>query len=122
MAEEEKKVDEDWKKQVQQEKEKVAEELKASSSDLLSTGKKQIPQASFALFISWLATQSYIHLGLVENPFTKKKEKDIIQAKYLIDVLNILEEKTRGNLTKEEQNYLQSLLYDLRLAYVECNK
>lgn len=113
MAEEEKKVDEDWKKQVQQEKEKVAEEDRA---------KKQIPQASFALFISWLATQSYIHLGLVENPFTKKKEKDIIQAKYLIDVLNILEEKTRGNLTKEEQNYLQSLLYDLRLAYVECNK
>lgn len=122
MAEEEKKVDEDWKKQVQQEKEKITEELKASSSDLLSTGKKQAPQASFILFISGLATQSYVHLGLVENPLTKKKEKDLNQAKYLIDILSILEEKTKGNLTKDEQNYLQAFLYNLRMAYIEYSK
>ncbi len=61
-------------------------------------------------------------MGLVENPLTKKKEKDLNQAKYLIDILSILEEKTKGNLTKDEQNYLQSLLYNLRMAYVEYSK
>ncbi|HHT9124521.1 MAG TPA: DUF1844 domain-containing protein [Candidatus Brocadiia bacterium] len=122
MTEEEKKIDEDWKKQIQQEKEKIDEELKASSSDSPSTGKKQIPQANFTLFISGLATQSYILLGLIENPLTKQKEKDINQAKYLIDILNILEEKTKGNLTKDEQNYFKSLMYDLRMAFVECSK
>lgn len=114
MTEEEKKIDEDWKKQVQQEKEKIAEKEEEAET--------QIPQVSFTLFISGLATQSYMHLGLVENPLTKKKEKDLNHAKYLIDILNILEEKTRGNLTKDEQNYFQSLLYDLRMAYVECSK
>ena len=113
MTEEEKKVDEDWKEQVQQEKEKFAEEKQE---------KEQVPQASFALFISGLATQSYIHMGLVENPLTKKKEKDLNQAKYLIDILNVFEEKTKGNLTEDEQSYFQSLLYDLRMAYVECSK
>jgi hypothetical protein len=114
MTGEEKKIDEDWKKQVQEEKEnatKGEEEVEI-----------QIPQASFLLFVSGIATQAYVHLGLVENPLTKKKEKDLDQAKYLIDVLNILEEKTKGNLTKDEQNYFQSLLYDLRMAYVECSK
>ncbi len=113
MTEEEKRVDEDWKKQIQQEKEKIEEQERA---------KKQIPQASFTFFISGLATQSYILLGLIENPLTKKKEKDLNQAKYLIDILSILEEKTKGNLTKDEQNYFQSLLYDLRMAYIECSK
>ena len=113
MTEEEKRVDEDWKRQIQQEKEKITEE---------DRGKKQIPEASFMLFISGLATQSYMLLGLVENPLTKKKEKDLNQAKYLIDILNILEEKTRGNLTKDEQDYFQSILYNLRMAYVECSK
>lgn len=113
MTEEEKKIDEDWKRQVQEEKEKIVKEEAAA---------KQVPQANFMLFISGLATQVYIHLGLLENPLTKKKEKDLDQAKYLIDILGILEEKTKGNLTKEEQPYLQSLLYDMRMAFVMQSK
>lgn len=108
MAEERDKiVDEEWKKHVQEEKEMEAEEE-----------APPLPEASFILFISSLATQALIALGEIENPVTRTKEKNLAQAKFTIDTIGIIEEKTRGNLTPEEKRYLEGVLYDLKMSYV----
>ncbi len=112
----EKAVDEEWKKEVQEEKEKTGEEKQVNKT------KPQIPEASFSLFISSLATQTLINLGEIENPLNKKKEQDLDQAKFTIDTLQIIKDKTKGNLTDDETNYLDTMLYDLRMRYIEKNK
>ena len=117
MAEEKKKVDEEWKQKVQESKEEVAEEAEAAEEEPMSG---PLPEPSFSLLVSGLASQVFISLGEVENPGTKKKEKNLDQAKYTIDMLNILEEKTKGNLASNEKQLLDSLLYDLRMRYVRA--
>jgi hypothetical protein len=62
--------------------------------------------------------QAWIALGAIPNPMTDKTEEDITQAKFLIDSLEMLEKKTKGNLEKEEAEMLEHLLYELRMAYV----
>ena len=109
-------VDENWKSRVQEEKEMEDKEEQAQKT------KRQIPEASFNLFISSLATQTLINLGEVENPFSKKTEVDLDQAKFTIDTLQILRDKTDGNLTDEETKYIDTVLYDLRMRYVEKSK
>ncbi|KPJ62509.1 MAG: hypothetical protein AMS15_03645 [Planctomycetes bacterium DG_23] len=81
-----------------------------------------MPQANFALFLSGLATEALIYLGEVENPLTKKKEKNLQRAKYSIDLLNIIEEKTKGNLSDQEKALLEQLLYDLRMRFVKASE
>jgi hypothetical protein len=71
--------------------------------------------ASF--FIS-LGTQAFLHLGDIPNPMTQQREKDLPAAKHMIDLLGILEAKTKGNLTGDEERLLRQLLLDLRLRYV----
>lgn len=107
MAEKDKIVDEEWKKHIQQEKEKEEEGEGPS-----------LPEPSFVLFVSGLATQALIALGEIENPITHRKEKNLAQARFTIDTLNILEEKTKGNLTPDEEKYLTGILYDLRMSYM----
>ena len=84
--------------------------------------KQQIPEASFSLFISSLATQTLINLGEMASPFSKKKALDLDQAKFTLDTLQIIKDKTEGNLTVDETKYLDTLLYDLRTRYVEKAK
>ncbi len=109
-------VDEDWKASVQEEKEKDTVKQPAQET------KQQIPEASFNLFISRLATQTLINLGEMASPFNKKKELDLDQAKFTLDTLQIIKDKTEGNLTDDETKYLDTLLYDLRMRYVERAK
>ncbi|MFQ5964274.1 MAG: DUF1844 domain-containing protein [Candidatus Scalinduaceae bacterium] len=109
-------VDDEWKKKVQEEKEKVSEKKPSQKT------KQQIPEASFSLFIYSLATQTLINLGEVENPFNKKKEQDLDQAKFTIDTIQIIKDKTKGNLSDDETKYLDSVLYDLSMKYVEKSK
>jgi hypothetical protein len=61
-------------------------------------------------------------LGEIENPVTKKKEANLDQARYVIDILGLLEEKTNNNLTPEEKNAISHVLYELRMRYVERAK
>ena len=84
--------------------------------------KQQIPEASFKLFISSLATQTLINLGEMENPLTKKRGLALDQAKFTLDTLQIIKDKTEGNLTDDETKYLDTLIYDLRMRYVEKAK
>ncbi len=77
-----------------------------------------LPEINFPTFIFSLTSSVYVQLGLLEEPGTDKKAKNLPLAKQTIDILGILEEKTRGNLTKEEENMLKNILYDLRMLYI----
>lgn len=111
MDEKEKKVDESWKEAVQKEK-----QAEAQKKDI------PIPEANFSFFITTLAMQVAISMGEIPNPITNKKEENLDQAKYLIDTIDMLKEKTKNNLTKEEQELLESLLYDFHLKFVQKQK
>jgi hypothetical protein len=76
------------------------------------------PPASFTLLVASLAAQVQVSLGLVENPVTGKTERDLAAAKHGIDLLEVIEAKTKGNLDEREAGLLAHLLYDLRMAYV----
>ena len=73
---------------------------------------------NFASFLIYLGTQAFMHLGDIPNPLTQQREKDLPAAKQMIDLLGILQTKTQGNLTADEERLLQQLLLDLRLRYV----
>jgi len=77
------------------------------------------PEINFSTFVFSLSTSALIYLGEMDNPVTQKKEEDFNLAKQNIDILSILEEKTKGNLDSNEEKLLESLLYDLRMKYIE---
>ena len=79
-------------------------------------------EITFETFILSLGTAALIALGEIDNPITKKKEKNIESAKQHIDILDLLREKTRQNLTKEEEHLLKEMLYNLQIKYVEQQK
>jgi hypothetical protein len=75
---------------------------------------------SFATFILSLGESAMVHLGAIPNPVTGEAGVDLRSARQTIDILGILEEKTRGNLDEEEGKLLMGLLYTLRMQYVEA--
>jgi Domain of unknown function (DUF1844) len=76
---------------------------------------------SFTSFVISLATTAAIHFGDVPDPATgKRPEPDLDGASQMIDILSLLEEKTRGNLTPEERQVLEQVLYELRMRFVEA--
>ncbi|MBF0521545.1 MAG: DUF1844 domain-containing protein [Candidatus Omnitrophica bacterium] len=77
---------------------------------------------SFLNYIASLAFQAMIFLGEVPSPITNQVEKNVVQAKLLIDTLSMLKEKTAGNLTDEEDNLLNGVLYELHLKYVDVSQ
>ena len=127
MAEEEKKkekkiiVDEDWKAEAQREKEILAaqEETEKKKTQEEKQARGPLPQGNFAALISMLTTQALFALGLLQVKGQEKREPDLELAKYNIDMLEILEEKTKGNLTKEEETVLANTLNELRMGYVK---
>jgi len=70
------------------------------------------------VFVAGLYAGALVALGEVEHPLTGEKKLDMREAQYLIDTIAMLREKTRGNLTADEQHYLDNALHDLRLRYV----
>jgi len=74
--------------------------------------------ARFDLFVSSLAMEALIALGEVPHPVTRKQAVNLNQARYLIDILGLLEEKTRGNLTVDEDRLVKDTLYQLRMRYL----
>lgn len=79
----------------------------------------QMPKITFATFIFSLNTSVLMHLGVIEDPVTGEKAKNLPIAKQTIDILGMMEEKTRGNLSKDEESMLKNILYDLRILYVK---
>lgn len=76
----------------------------------------------FSTFVLSLGSSALMHLGEVEHPGTGKKEKDLALAQHTIDLLSMLQAKTKGNLNAQEEKLLETLLYDLRLRYVTASK
>lgn len=74
---------------------------------------------TFSTFVLSLSTQALVHLGEIPNPADNRLAVDLPAAKQMIDILGILKEKTTGNLDNSESGLLESVLYDLRLRYVE---
>jgi len=97
----------------------MSEEEKTAACE--GTEAPPLPEINFATFIFSLNSAVLVHLGLVEEPLTGKKEKNLPLAKQTIDILGMLEEKTGGNLSGDEEKLLTNILHDLRMMYVkEC--
>ncbi|HZE21357.1 MAG TPA: DUF1844 domain-containing protein, partial [Desulfobaccales bacterium] len=105
-------------------KDAAAEEAfqEASQKATAAAGKTEqqvrLPEITFASLLVSLSSTAFISLGSVPDPETGKTEKNLPLAKQTIDLLGVLREKTRNNLTVEEDNLFEHLLYDLRMAYV----
>lgn len=127
MAEEQKKqekkiiVDEGWKQEAQREKEILAaqEEAQKKKEEEEDRPHGPLPEGNFAALISMLTTQALFALGLLQIKGQEKRQPDLELARYNIDMLETLEEKTKGNLTKEEEIVLANTLSDLRMGYVK---
>ena len=79
-------------------------------------------EADFAAFVYSLNTQALLFMGKIPNPISKKYEKDLGTAKYLIDTIDMLSKKTKGNLDENEAKLIENILYDLRMAYISEKK
>jgi len=102
-----KRVDDSWKNQVDKEK-KTAQE-----------NKETYHEPTFTVFLSSLGMQAMIAMGKIANPVSGKIEKNLEHARFLIDTIAVLKEKTQGNLSQEEDKFVSESLYNLRMNYVE---
>lgn len=85
--------------------------------------QEQMNEFLFTQVVLMFQGAAWQHLGKVMNPATNKVERDLAQAKNTIDILGMLQAKTKGNLSDNEQNFLEHALYELRMNYVdEANK
>ena len=123
-------IDSDWKAQAQAEKEKLAEQTKAAPAESGDTGggteagaaatdAGQLPEASFETLMSTFVTQALYGLGAFPDPRTGQRVAHLDLARHSIDLLGVLEEKTKGNLTEQEADTLASTIYELRNQYVQ---
>jgi len=95
--------------------------LGASSSPEDGTG--EIPKIDFSTFVISLGTSAMYHMGLLNDPEKGElAEANLVLAQETIDTLEMLSEKTQGNLGVQEAKLIESLLYELRMQFVECNK
>lgn len=117
-------IDEDWKTQVEREKE-VASQQSASgaapSAQARST-EAEFPPATLSFLVTSLAMQAMMSMGLMPNPITGKNETSLAQARHFIDTVEMLDQKTKGNRTAEEDQVLDNLLYELRMAFVAVSE
>lgn len=135
-----KKIDESWKNEVEKEKAGSAHSTGSTpstgsglagspraSSGQTSSGQASesgeagggMPPVDFMLFLSTLALQAYVALGDAPDPATNERKVHLEQAKYMIDIIGVIEQKTHGNLSAEETQTLSQLLYELRVRFVE---
>ena len=120
-------IDEDWKSQVEAERAEAAKakpaaepaEVPAAAEASSDSADPQMPPASFELLLTTLATEAFVALGVVPHPATGKTEPRRNQAKFFIDTVDVLRQKTAGNLTASEQQVLDSLLHQLRMVFIE---
>jgi len=113
-------VDEDWKSQVERDREAARKNGADDSPRSAGTSPEvDLPPADLIYLANSLSIQASIYLGLVPDPLSGKQEKNLPIAKHTIDLLEVLQQKTEGNCTPEETEYLEAALYQLRLAYVQ---
>jgi len=104
-------VDDDWKAQAQQEKERLANEVRE---------RPGLPDPSFAEIVNLIAMQALVGLGLMAGEAGERIPPDMAVAKHFIDLLQTLDDKTRSNLSVEEKTLLDQVLYELRMRFVQA--
>jgi len=137
MKEPEKKVDQSWKQQIERERERTSDNAQPSRStppppepehapgpppaDDQPAAGQQIPTPSLSSLVTQLAMQAMYALGLVKTADGQVPEPDLDQSRYIVDMIALLQTKTAGNLTKEEEQLLSDTLRDLRIAYINVS-
>jgi hypothetical protein len=124
-------VDEDWKSQVEREKEELASagDSAEGESKVVHTAaggapadagpEPELPPASLAFLVSTMAAQAMAAMGQLPDPISGKPEIRLKFAKHHIDMLAVLEEKTQGNASTEEAQMLKDAVHQLRMMYVQ---
>jgi hypothetical protein len=139
-------IDADWKKQAQEEKKRLAEEAErqkqqaaqqaaaggggaaaaSAATEAAQAGQPasrgELPPANFTTLVSQTVTQAMFAMGMIPDPQTGRRVAMLDMARFHIDILAVLQEKTQGNLTEEEQRLLSSSLYELRMQYVQLSQ
>jgi hypothetical protein len=112
MPEEEKKiiVDDDWKAEAKREKERLAAEAERSGP---------LPAPNFAELVNLIVMQAMAGLGLLSGPAGERIPPNLEIAKHFIDLLQVLEDKTKNNLTPAEKSLLDQVLYEMRMSFVQ---
>ena len=107
---------------------KVKKEEKEQGKKEEKAGEKKekeftpLPEVNFSSFVLSLSSAILLHIGEIADPQTGEKKKDLALAKQTIDIITLLQEKTKGNLTDDEQELLEHLLYDLRMRFVKASQ
>jgi len=133
MAQDEKKekkiiVDEDWKAQAQKEKDILAAQEKAEHEKEEHEKEEQekqrppLPPADFAGLVNTFTTQAFFALGVLRTKEDKDIPADLELAKYNIDMLEVLGDKTSGNISDDEKKLLENTLHQLRMAFVKVSQ
>lgn len=99
------------------EEKKLAEEYEE-----LSCSCPEMPQLDFGTFVLSMSSSALVYLGEVPEPETGQIMENVLAAKQTIDILCMLESKTRGNLTDQEARLLKDMLFELRMKYVQKAK
>lgn len=113
-------VDEDWKSQVEREKEELKTQAQAGQEEAQDTSSEEypLPPASLTVLLSTLATQAMMGLGMFPDPASGKPTVNRPMAKHFMNTIAMLEEKTKGNLDSEEAAQISDSLHQLRMAYM----
>jgi hypothetical protein len=112
-------IDSDWKNEAQAEREKLAASEKKSEGQQGEGAPGEMPPADFNGLMGMLATQALMYMGGIADPSTGKPVFDPLYAQHMIDLLGVLEEKTKGNLSAEEASEIAGVLHELRSRFVE---
>jgi len=107
------KSDQAWKEEAQKEKERLAQQAEAEAE----AARRSLPKPTFAGFVGELGMQALLTLGLLELEGQPKPPRDLPAARYTIDLLDLLQEKTRGNLAPEEKRHVDELIHSLHIQY-----
>ena len=84
--------------------------------------RQPLPEVNFSSLIFSLSSSALLHFGQIVDPQTGEKKKDLALAKHTIDTIAMLKEKTKGNLSDEEEKFLENILTELRWQYVKKTK
>ncbi len=132
-------IDSDWKSQAQAEKQKLAEATKTAQAPASGGGQsaspsgagakaaggnpggREMPPANFETLVSTMATQALFSMGAIPDPRTGQRHAQLELARHHIDMLSVIEEKTNGNLSDDEQSMLAGTLYELRSRYIQVS-
>lgn len=112
-------IDSDWKAEAQAEKERLAAKAEEKTAEAGNPAPGELPPADFKSLMGLLASQAIMGLGAYTDPQTGGVVIDLPGAKFAIDLLGVLEEKTKGNLSDEEADEIAKVVTELRSRFVQ---